>query len=46
MPTFGIPGLWSDPNGNGARGLNERMEVASAYVGREYMYDLVDAYAD
>ena len=33
-------------DGNGAHGLNERMEVKSVYVGRDYMFDLVKAYAD
>jgi acetylornithine deacetylase/succinyl-diaminopimelate desuccinylase-like protein len=46
IPTYGIPGMWSDPDGNGAHGLNERIEVRSVYVGRDYMFDLVKAYAD
>ena len=46
IPTYGIPGIWYDPDGNGAHGLNERMEVRSVYVGRDYIYDLVKAYAD
>ncbi|MEO5895590.1 MAG: M20/M25/M40 family metallo-hydrolase [Vicinamibacterales bacterium] len=46
IPTYGIPGMWSDPDGNGAHGLNERMEVRSVYIGRDYMFDLVKAYAD
>lgn len=46
IPTYGMPGMWSDPDGNGAHGLNERMEVRSVYVGRDYMFDLVKAYAD
>jgi acetylornithine deacetylase/succinyl-diaminopimelate desuccinylase-like protein len=46
IPTYGIPGMWFDPDGNGAHGLNERMEVRSVYVGRDYMFDLVKAYAD
>ncbi len=45
IPTYGIPGMWGDPDGNGAHGLNERMEVKSVYVGRDYMFDLVKAYA-
>jgi hypothetical protein len=24
IPTYGIPGIWYDPDGNGAHGLNER----------------------
>ena len=46
IPTYGIPGIWYDPDGNGAHGLNERMEVRSIYVGRDYMFELVKAYAD
>jgi len=46
IPTYGIPGMWGDPDGNGVHGLNERMEVRSVYIGRDYMYDLVKAYAD
>lgn len=46
IPTYGIPGMWGDADGNGAHGLNERMGVQSVYVGRDYMFDLVKAYAD
>lgn len=46
IPTYGIPGMWGDPDGNGAHGLDERMEVRSVYAGRDYMFDLVKAYAD
>ena len=46
IPTYGVPGSWFDPDGNGAHGLNERMEVRSLYVGRDYLFDLVKAYAD
>ena len=46
IPTYGVPGAWSDPDGNGAHGLNERIEVRSLYVGRDYLYDLIKAYAD
>ena len=46
IPTYGVPGIWGDPDGNGAHGLNERMEVRSLYVGRDYLFDLVKAYAD
>jgi acetylornithine deacetylase/succinyl-diaminopimelate desuccinylase-like protein len=41
IPTYGVPGVWGDPDGNGTHGLNERMEVRAAYVGRDYLYDLV-----
>jgi acetylornithine deacetylase/succinyl-diaminopimelate desuccinylase-like protein len=46
IPTYGLPGMWSDPDGNGVHGLNERIEVRSVYVGRDYMFDLIKAYAD
>jgi acetylornithine deacetylase/succinyl-diaminopimelate desuccinylase-like protein len=45
IPTYGVPGPWGDPDGNGAHGLNERMEVRSVYVGRDFLYDLVKVYA-
>jgi len=44
IPTYGVPGIWGNPDGNGAHGLNERMEVRSLLVGREYLYDLVKAF--
>ena len=46
IPTYGVPGIWGDPDGNGAHGLNERLEVQSLYTGRDYLFDLVKAYAD
>ena len=46
IPTYGIPGMWGDPDGNGVHGLNERIEVQSVYVGRDYMFDLIRLYAD
>jgi acetylornithine deacetylase/succinyl-diaminopimelate desuccinylase-like protein len=45
IPTYGVPGMWGDPDGNGVHGLNERLEVRSVYVGRDYLYDLVKALA-
>jgi acetylornithine deacetylase/succinyl-diaminopimelate desuccinylase-like protein len=46
IPTYGVPGMWGDPDGNGVHGLNERMEARAVYVGRDYLFDLVKAYAD
>jgi acetylornithine deacetylase/succinyl-diaminopimelate desuccinylase-like protein len=46
IPTYGVPGAWGDPDGNGAHGLNERMEVRSVYVGRDFLFDLIKAYAN
>ena len=45
IPTYGVPGPWGDPDGNGAHGLNERLEVRSLYKGRDYLFDLVKVYA-
>lgn len=44
IPTYGVAGLWMDPDYNGIHGLNERMEVLSLYTGRDYLTDLVKAY--
>ena len=46
IPTYGAPGIWTDPDGNGTHGLNERIEVRAVYLGRDYLYDLVRTYAD
>ncbi len=43
IPTYGVPGIWGDPDGNGVHGLNERLEVRSLMQGRDYLYDLVMA---
>lgn len=45
IPTYGVPGMWGDPDGNGAHGLNERIAVRSLYDGRDYLFDLVKALA-
>jgi len=46
IPVYGAPGGWVDPDGNGTHGLNERRSVRSLYVGRDFLTDLVKAYAD
>ena len=46
IPVYGAPGGWGDPDGNGVHGLNERRSVRSVYVGRDFLTDLVRAYAD
>ncbi len=45
IPTYGVPGVWGNPDGDGIHGLNERIEVQSLLTGRAYLYDLVRAYA-
>ena len=41
IPSYGPPGLYGDPDGNGAHGLNERASVKSVYTGRALLTDLV-----
>jgi di/tripeptidase len=38
--------MWGGPDGDGVHGLNERIEVKSLYVGRDYLTELVKAYAE
>ena len=45
IPTYGVPGLWSNPDGNGMHGLNERIETRAVYSGRDYLHELVIALA-
>jgi acetylornithine deacetylase/succinyl-diaminopimelate desuccinylase-like protein len=45
IPTYGVPGLFGDPDGNGVHGLNERIRVKSLLDGRDYLDDLVHALA-
>lgn len=46
IPVYGAPGMFSDPDGNGAHGLNERIRVDSVMNGRDYLSDLVIALAN
>jgi acetylornithine deacetylase/succinyl-diaminopimelate desuccinylase-like protein len=46
IPTYGVPGFYSTPEGSGAHGLNEHMSVKAAMLGRDYLTDLVRTYAD
>ncbi|MFM9828845.1 MAG: M20/M25/M40 family metallo-hydrolase [Sphingomonas sp.] len=45
IPVYGAPGTFIDPDGNGTHGLNERIRVESLYASRDYLFDLVKAYA-
>ncbi len=44
IPTYGVPGAWGDPDGNGVHGLNERIEARSLFVGRDFLFDLIKVY--
>ncbi|KQW82520.1 M20/M25/M40 family metallo-hydrolase [Brevundimonas sp. Root1279] len=46
IPTYGIQGLFVDPDGAGVHGLNERIRVRSLYEGRDFLFELVKAYAE
>lgn len=46
IPSYGPPGTFGDPDGNGVHGLNERLAVRALYTGRELLTELVKAYAD
>jgi acetylornithine deacetylase/succinyl-diaminopimelate desuccinylase-like protein len=45
IPSYGPPGLYGDPDGNGAHGLNERAIVKAVYTGRDFLDELVRDYA-
>lgn len=45
IPTYGVPGIFAEADFNGVHGLNERIRVRSLYEGRDYLFDLIKAYA-
>src|SRR5262245_24604558 len=45
IPTYGVSGMFRDPDGSGVHGLNERIRVRSLYEGHEFLYRLVKLYA-
>ena len=45
IPTYGVNGMFRDPDGSGVHGLNERIRVRSLYEGHEFLYRLVKLYA-
>ncbi|MDP3854131.1 M20/M25/M40 family metallo-hydrolase [Phenylobacterium sp.] len=46
IPTYGLSGLFGEPEGNGAHGLNEKMRVRSLYEGRDFLHEVVRLYAN
>ena len=46
IPTYGVPGRFADPDGNGVHGLNERKLVVGLYAERDYLFDLIQVYAN
>ncbi len=45
IPTYGLTGFFHPPQGSNAHGLNERMPVRSLYEGRDFLHQVVKAYA-
>jgi acetylornithine deacetylase/succinyl-diaminopimelate desuccinylase-like protein len=45
IPTYGMSGLFGDPDGGGTHGLNERIRVRSVYEGRDFLHEVVKLYA-
>ena len=45
IPTYGLSGLFRDPDGSGVHGLNERIRVRSLYEGHDFLYRVVKLYA-
>jgi acetylornithine deacetylase/succinyl-diaminopimelate desuccinylase-like protein len=46
IPTYGVSGLFFEPDLGHIHGLNERIGVQSLYEGRDFLYRLVKIYAD
>lgn len=44
-PVYGAPGVFVEQDLNGIHGLDERIRVKALYEGRDYLFDLVKAYA-
>jgi acetylornithine deacetylase/succinyl-diaminopimelate desuccinylase-like protein len=44
IPTYGVSGMFRDPDGGGVHGLNERIRVRTLYEGHEFLYRLVKLY--
>jgi acetylornithine deacetylase/succinyl-diaminopimelate desuccinylase-like protein len=45
IPTYGITGMFQDPDLGNIHGLNERVRVQSVYESREFLYRLVKIYS-
>jgi acetylornithine deacetylase/succinyl-diaminopimelate desuccinylase-like protein len=45
IPTYGITGMFQDPDLGNIHGLNERVRVKSVYESREFLFRLVQIYS-
>ena len=46
IPTYGVSGMFIDPDLSNVHGLNERIRVQSLYDGRDFLFSLVRLYAE
>ena len=46
IPTYGVPGIFGEADFGGIHGLNEHLRVKSLYDGRDYLWRLVNIYAN
>jgi acetylornithine deacetylase/succinyl-diaminopimelate desuccinylase-like protein len=46
IPTYGVSGVFQDPDLGSIHGLNERIHVRSVYEARAFLYRLVKRYAE
>lgn len=46
IATYGMPGRFGMPDGNGVHGLNERISVEGVLNERDYLFDLITTYAN
>ncbi|WP_174279227.1 M20/M25/M40 family metallo-hydrolase [Sphingomonas bacterium] len=46
IPSYGVPGILYEYDGGGIHGLNEHIRVKSVYDGRDYLFRLIQRYAD
>ena len=46
IPTYGVSGIFLEPDLGRIHGLNERVGVTALYEGREFLYRLVKIYAE
>jgi acetylornithine deacetylase/succinyl-diaminopimelate desuccinylase-like protein len=45
IPTYGVSGLFVDPDENGVHGLDERVGTRSLNEARDFLFALIERYA-
>lgn len=46
IPTYGIQGAFSESDGSGVHGINERIRIKVLYDSRDYLYELMKIYGN